>query len=326
MDGMHRKVLLDKSFLQAEGKPCNRLCLLRKLGCVLVVSDTLVYELLTGGRPTLWEEAQRKLRPFAAAVEVWRHASELLQEESKNKSPIKSPMDDDLTARMTYWLGQGAAPSPAEKESVIARHRQQREGDSTRAIAKLFERLCVAYPGVANCVANAVAKGETEALRREFADVLRSDFPVRLAETVISKPASGAPEIGPQWFAFQYARSLIAFWFDYLSKTGGKGRSQAPSRDLVNSKFDAEYTMLLNYASAFATNDSRLAEICGWLYPEAGRKVFSASKLDLLAPTEGPVRRSAYQIWDRAGREQGHDLADGLLAERTLWAGPWDSL
>lgn len=91
-----RKVILDKSFLQAESRACRRLHALWQCGCTFVLTDTLVYELCTGSRDSMLAEAQRKLFDFADSIEVWRHIGELLKEEfrrslrRRGRSPIHS--------------------------------------------------------------------------------------------------------------------------------------------------------------------------------------------------------------------------------------------
>ncbi len=85
-----RKVILDKSFLQAESKACPRLGALRLSGCTFVLTDTLVYELCTGRRDRLWIEAQRKPWEFADSIEVWWHTAELLGHEIAMQAPVRA--------------------------------------------------------------------------------------------------------------------------------------------------------------------------------------------------------------------------------------------
>src|SRR3954465_5711312 len=99
MTQTNRKMILDKSFLQAEARSCRRLGALRLCGCTFVLTDTLVYELCTGSRDTLWNEAQRKLRVLADVIEVWRHTGELLKDEVVTQTPVASPLDEEMTAR-----------------------------------------------------------------------------------------------------------------------------------------------------------------------------------------------------------------------------------
>src|SRR4051812_38828183 len=118
MNKTSRKVILDKSFLQAEAKSCRRLRALRVCGCTFVLTDTLVYELCTGSRDTLWGEAQRKLWEFADVIEVWRHTGELLKDEVAMQAPLGSPCDDELTALTKYWFQRRTEQAPDDLRSI----------------------------------------------------------------------------------------------------------------------------------------------------------------------------------------------------------------
>lgn len=65
-----RKIILNKSVFQADRKDCRRLRALRQCGCSFILTDTLVYELCTGSRDSMWAEAQRKPFDFADTIEV----------------------------------------------------------------------------------------------------------------------------------------------------------------------------------------------------------------------------------------------------------------
>ena len=105
----------------------------RMCGCTFVLTDTLVYELCTGSRDTLWSEAQRKLWEFADAIEVWRHTGELLKDEIATQAPVSSPLDDDLTTRTRYWFQRRTEQVPDDLRSLTGSAYQQREVDSVDA-------------------------------------------------------------------------------------------------------------------------------------------------------------------------------------------------
>ena len=111
-------------------------------GCTFVLTDTLVYELCTGSRDTLWSEAQRKLWEFADAIEVWRHTGELLKDEIATQAPVSSPLDDDLTTRTRYWFQRRTEQVPDDLRSLTGSAYQQREVDSVDALVRLCRNFC----------------------------------------------------------------------------------------------------------------------------------------------------------------------------------------
>ncbi|MCX7590096.1 MAG: hypothetical protein N2255_00560 [Kiritimatiellae bacterium] len=136
-----RKIILDKSFLQAESKDCSRLRALRQCGCSFILTDTLVYELCTGSSDSMWAEAQRKLFYFADTIEVWRHTEELLRDELAAKAPVGHPFDKELTDRTRYWLSKRTEQVPTDLRSQAEAARQQREVDSVEALIKMCHVL-----------------------------------------------------------------------------------------------------------------------------------------------------------------------------------------
>ena len=84
---------------------------------------------------------------------------------------------------------------------------------------------------------------------------------------------------------------------------------------------------LLHYADALATNETSgsLADMCRWNYG-ANKTVFSTSDIDKAVPPHAEISLGAYQIWDHAGRTDGHDVADWLAAEKRLREQIWQRL
>ena len=127
------KVILDKSFLQAESKDCPRLCFLEDVGCTFVLTDTLLYELCTGDRGNEWLIAQRKLFPFSDSVEVWHHVGEILRSEIAAQRPTTEVVHQSLTRGVRKWFKSGKPYSPENLAGLTASVRELREGASADA-------------------------------------------------------------------------------------------------------------------------------------------------------------------------------------------------
>ena len=101
---MSSKVILDKSFLQAENRECQRLHFLRNAGYSFVLIDTLAYELGTDKNKAQWPATLNKLEKFADHIEVWFHTADLLKHEIRTQSPMDSPIDRKTTIRFCNYL------------------------------------------------------------------------------------------------------------------------------------------------------------------------------------------------------------------------------
>ena len=325
-----RKVILDKSFLQAESKACRRLRALRHCGCTFILTDTLVYELCTGSRDTHWSEAQRKLWEFADAIEVWRHTGELLKEELATKKPVGHPVDKDLTDRTKSWFGRRTEHVPGDLQSIAETARQQREVDSVEVLIRLCRTICQICAEPYAQIRKSLAQGKD--LLAQMDDLVNQERMVMLwIQRAHGNPEAadvyikGAKEgLGPEWFAYHHARSNLALWCVFMLKYGEKDQ---PGKEFRNTKLDADYAALLHYADALATNETSgsMADMCLWLY-RGSKKLFSTQRVDSVLPGEDKIRLDAYFTWDRGGRTNGHDLDDWFAAERASMVQVWDRL
>jgi len=325
-----RKILLDKSFLQAESKDCRRLRALQQCGCTFVLTDTLVYELCTGSRDSMWAEGQRKLFDFADSIEVWRHTGELLKEELAAKRPVGHPFDKNLTDRTRSWFARRTEYVPDDLRAIAETARQQREVDSVEALIRLCRTFCQICAGPYAQIRQDLGQGKN--LDAQMDDLVNQE---RMLKLWIQR-AHGNPEaadlyiegakdgLGPEWFAYHHARSSLALWCVFMLKYGEKDH---PGKEFRNTKLDADYAALLYYADALAANETSgsMADMCAWLY-RGSKKLFSTSTVDAVLPREEDIRLDAYFTWERSGRTHGHDLDDWLFAERALVAQVWDRL
>jgi hypothetical protein len=324
------KLILDKSFLQAEARSCSRLRALRLCGCTFVLTDTLVYELCTGSRNTLWSEAQRKLWEFADAIEVWRHTGELLKDEVATQAPQGSPLDDELTVRTKHWLQRRTEQVPVDLRSIADVARKQREVDSVDALIKMCRTFCAMCAEPYHQIRKKLSQGID--LGPQMDDLVNQE---RMVNLWVQR-AHGRPEatdvyikgsekgLGTEWFAYHHARSSLALWCVFMLKYGEK---DTPGKEFRNTKLDADYAALLHYADALATNETSgsMADMCSWLYRDS-KKLFSTSSLDAVLPGEQDIRLAAYARWERGGQAHGNDLDDWLTAERELVVRSWNRL
>lgn len=317
-----KRVILDKSFLQAESRNGDRLCLLRDCGASFVLTDTLVYEFCTDAKTTQWPATQRKLFLIADRVEVWRHVGELLRIEITQQRPVDSPVDQEATERVREWFRGGATYVPPNLATLGQAAHQQREVDSINALIADCQSFCQVDPVYTARIQRGGA--EAEALlsdlmaRHEFIEwrVRRDHGNSSDSELYIRGAEQG---LGPEWFSYQHAKSTLALCCHYMLRYGMQNPT---AKDFVHTKLDADYVALLHYADVLATNETKsLAEICRWMHGRS-KILLSTSSLDGAKPKDDDTRVEAYSKWERDGRIHGHDQDDWFWAKaELLWQG-----
>ena len=318
-----KRVILDKSFLQAESRNGGRLAMLRDCGASFVLTDTLIYEFCTDARTAQWPAAQRKLFPIADRIEVWRHAGELLRIEVEQQRPVESPVDQEATERVREWFRGGATYVPPNLAALGQAAHQQREVDSVNALIADCQSLCQVDPNYTARIQRGGA--EAEAILSDL--IARHEFIAWRVNRDHGNPADtelyireAEQGLGPEWFAYQHAKSTLALCCHYMSKYGMQNTSGV---DFIHTKLDADYVALLHYADALATNETSgsLAGICRWMHGRS-KIILSTGSLDGAKPKDDVIGVEAYSKWERAGGTHGHDQDDWFVAKaELLWRG-----
>lgn len=246
------------------------------------------------------------------------------------QAPAGSPLDHDLTALTRLWFQRRTDDVPDDLRSIADAARRQREVDSVEALIRLCRTFCRICSALYRQVRRSVAAGED--LGPQMDDLVNQERVVRQwvrwahgrSEAVDSYIKEAEAGLGPDWFAYQHARSGLALWCVSMMKYE---ENDTPRKEFRNTKLDADYAALLHYADALATNETSgsLSDMCSWLY-RGSKKLFSTSRLDEILPGDQDIRPAAYDRWDRRGREHGDDLDDWFLAEKAMLAQTWDRL
>lgn len=323
-------IILDKSFIQAEGKETKRLRALRESGGVFAITDTLIYEICTGRLTTLWAAVQRKLFAFADRVLVWRHTADLLRAEIDGRQPILSPTDEALTQQTRRWFQGGQEYVPDDLAQQAQRAYRQREIDSFGSLVAMCRTFAGTVPDVWQTMIQARGRRiDLSALCcRTVGDERLVQWLIGLThgrpdqnDTYIPGAENGLDQ---RWFAYHHARCTLALLCVFMSQFG---MHDTPGEDFRHTGLDADYLALLHYADGLATNETSgsMADMLNWLYGKS-KLAFSTGDVDAVLPSEVDVRLDAYFDWDRNGRTHGHDIDDFLTAERRGWSKVWSRL
>ncbi|MDB6031973.1 MAG: hypothetical protein JWM16_2311 [Verrucomicrobiales bacterium] len=326
MTQLTRKVILDKGFLQAEKRESPLLHALSNAGAQFVLTDTLIYEICSGSRPNEWTVAQRKLFPFHDKVEIWLHASELLEFEIRQQSPIKSPVSEELTDRVRNWFRSGLEYAPSTLRALAQHEFSRREGGTADNVFKFCQAFAQISPEYSKRCRIA-SKNNVNVLAADL--VSRQELVQTVARWCHGEPSNPDTFIKEaqngltcEWFAFHHARSAIAVALIYIRHFT---TLTVPSEDFRHTVVDADYITLMHYADALATNETsgHMSSLTKWLL-DSSKTIFSTGSLAKIIPTEEETRTVAHKVWESSGGTHGHAFDDWLLAKtRTfdeLWA------
>lgn len=277
------KIILDKSFIQAESADGRRVLALRKKGAVFVMTDTLIYELCTDERLTIWPSVQKKLFRVADAIEVWHHTSYLLKREIETHAPVAEPVDLQATEGVREWFKGGQVYVPANLEELKKSHEQFREKESVDALISDCRRFCEDRPEQIEKLHGNRAGVESIVRMKEW---LRHQIIKEHGNSDdLKQYIRGAEEsLGPEWFAYHFQRGVLALYGVFILKYGLQNQ---PGKDFVHTKLDSDYMTLLHYADALATNETSgsLSDMCRWVHGDT-RVVFSThDDIDQVMPS-----------------------------------------
>lgn len=321
-----KRVILDKSFLQAENSKGRRLRLLYDTGATFVLTDTLIYEICSDSEDQ-WARIQRRLFPFADRLEVWHHVGPLMRDEIQHQRPIQSPVDAEGTRRLQAQFRNQKVFVPENLAEICQAFVQERERTNVDVLIAECRQLC----NLDQRYAAAAVKNDPFA-RQMVAELVQNP---RLLEHIIQREHGNAadPEkyiqhveqgLREEWLAYHSARSLLALYGVFLLKYGLVSQ---PGKDFRHTRLDADYLALLHFADGLATNESSgsLADMAQWMY--CGRKlVFSTGDVDQAAPTHEEVSLKAYLEWTASGNSHGHHLSHWFHAEQQLVSQLWSRL
>lgn len=317
-----KRIIIDKSFLQAEPRDCRRLSVLAEAGFQFVCIDTLGYEFATGNGEHGWAVAQRKLARYTERVEFWWHASDLITREIQDGLPIQDPCDHEVTERVRqHWLAGEMISSP-DFEAIIKKSHGEREVDSVVDLRRFYEVMLEGWPNAATLLSREVGAGNPvnptirEALRRSslvpnmvrhvHGDPEKSDLYLTAAEQGLNC----------DWFLYRNLRAMLALAFLLMAKYG---QATIPEKELANTKLDLDYLEMIHFADGIATNETSglMADLFEVLHGRSKIKV-SAAEVERCQPSIPEVAEGAYFRWLNGGCLHGNDFGDWLAARADL--------
>lgn len=254
MPGTTKRVILDASFVRGTASDSRQLLVLADRGYRMVISDTLVWELLTASGAngnTVGLAALRKLHPIAEVAEMYEHTGIMIKQELETGRPFGNPTKT-VPGGIASLLDKILNGPCENRKSIIEETVQSRECNTTDAIFGGLPSCAQWLEGLYEQILNLPIKdsGVAEKCR-----------PVVNCPAFIHSLLNGEPSleaVTPDWMTWHAVKSYLALVCDYVRQGETDfAEIQAKARKKwVNRMHDLDYLILLNWADAIASNET----------------------------------------------------------------------
>lgn len=316
------KLILDKSFLQAEPRDCRRLFALADAGCSFVCIDTLAYEFCSGRGIEDWIAAQKKLSGVAEQVESWLHVADLMREELEFNTPANDPCDQEVSDALRIAWRKGSFRPRDGFEKTIEDERERREVDSAKALLQFYQERRDLWPDARRLLSEKLSKGGEVNSSIRFV-IEESDLVSRGVKSVHGDPQDeelfverASEGLGQEWLLYRTFKTKLALVLVLMARYNG---AEIPEKEFVNTKLDLDYVDSLYFADGILTNETkgRLADLCQILYGNSKLRI-SSGDVDRCFPSEEDTLVVAYFRWLDSGCREGNDLKNWFSARGDL--------
>ncbi len=279
----HPRIIIDSSYIRGmkkDGAPFRTMC---EQGGHIVISDTLVRELLASDR-NRWSAAKHRLLTCRDAIEVWAHVSEMYRIELKKNRPYGDPFHRERTDRLRKMLSDNPQYEPENLGEIIREARQEKEDSSIPELFQNFAGLNNQFEETSTKIKNKSPHSK-EPLQRYFElvnnpDNIRSMIKVIVSVMKDEMDVSLTPKaVDEAWAIWHFSKSLLTLFCDCQrqGKHDFREISENHKKPLHNKTRDLDYLVLLAFADAIATRETR-GELCyyrRWMFGDTSKPSIS---------------------------------------------------
>ena len=266
------RIIIDASYIRGMKQDGAPLRAISKQGGRIVVTETLVRELITSDR-NRWPEEKQKLVACRDAIELWKHVSELYRFELKENRPCGDPLHIEGTERLRSNLANNPRDELGNLEEVRKKLKELKKRES-RIIPKLFEDLSKLDRDIGGKIRSQMknkAPHDNEVVQTCYnvindPDTIRSTIEVIINEVNNDNEVDNEVDVtlNPQdvdktWAIWHFSKSLLTVFCDCLRR--GEDTFRKPSEKqkerLYNKIYDLDYLILLAFADAIASRETK---------------------------------------------------------------------
>ena len=278
------RIIIDANYIRSmkeDGAPFRAMC---EQGGRIVITDTLVYELLTSDR-NQWPAAKRRLVSYRDSIEVWKHVSEMYRFELKKNRSYGNPLHSDRTERLRFELANNLQYEPDDLKEIIDKARQEREGSNIPELFRNFAKLNKEFGEKITAKIKGKSPHDKEVVQacyfaindpksiRSMIDIVRSVMKNDMVVLLESK------DVNKKWVIWHYCKSLLTVFCDCGRRGENAFReiSENYKKRLYNITYDLEYLVLLAFADAIASGETKgeLSYYRRWMFGDVSKPSIS---------------------------------------------------
>ena len=290
------RIIIDASYIRGMKQDGAPLRAISKQGGRIVVTETLVRELITSDR-NRWPEEKQKLVACRDAIELWKHVSELYRFELKENRPCGDPLHIEGTERLRSNLANNPRDEPGNLEEVRKELKELKKHES-RIIPKLFEGLAKLDRDIDGKIRSQIknkAPHDNEVVQTCYnvindPDTIRSTIGVIINEVGNEVDVTLNPQNADKtWAIWHFSKSLLTVFCDSLRR--GEDTFRKPSEKqkerLYNKIYDLDYLILLAFADAIASRETKgeLFYYRRWMFGDRSKSLIRSYEKEQIVHT-----------------------------------------
>jgi len=289
------RIIIDASYIRGMKQDGAPLRTVSKQGGRIVVTETLVRELITSYR-NRQPAAKQKLVACRDAIEVWEHVSKMYRIELEENRPYGNPFHNKRTKRFQKMLAEDPQYEPNYRDEIIKETSQEREGPDIPKLFQYFSELSE-EPGFKEIGAKIKGKAphDKEVVQTCYG-LINDPSNIRSVIKVISSVVKndGTVSLNPQdvnekWVLWHFSKSLLTVVCDCLrlgKNTFGK-LSKGHRKRLINVKHDLDYLVLLAFADAIASCETKgeLFYYRRWMFGDRSKSLIRSYEKEQIVHT-----------------------------------------
>lgn len=258
------RIIIDASYIRGMKKDGAPLRTISKQGGRIVVTETLVRELITSDR-NRWPEEKQKLVACWDAIELWKHVSELYRFELKENRSCGDPLHIEGTERLRSDLANNPGDEPDSLEDVRKELKEHKKHES-RIISKLFEGLSELDRDIGGKIRPQIinkSPHDNEVVQACYNVINDPDTIRSMIEEIIKVDDEVDVTLNPQdvdktWAIWHFSKSLLTVFCDCLRRGEDfRKPSEKQKERLYNKIYDLDYLILLTFADAIASRETK---------------------------------------------------------------------
>lgn len=279
------RIIIDASYIRGMKKDGAPLCTMNEQGGRIVLTDTLVYELITSDH-NQWSSAMTRLVECRDAVEVWEHVPVMCKVELKENRPYGDPLHRGRTEWLRAMLARNPQYEPDDWDEIIEKANQEGEGPSIPELFRNFAELNEEFGEEITAKIKGKSPHDKEVVQtcydaindpqsiRSMVDIIRSVMKNDMG--ILLNPK----DVNEEWIIWHYGKSLLTIFCD----CGRRGEyafrriSEKYEKRLYNIIHDLDYLTLLAFADAIASRETKGEQSYyrRWMFGDASKSSISS--------------------------------------------------